>query len=168
MHDLPIPRYFEFQIAITPWLLWLELINYIPFERKFYELQEYVKIFWKFSKFWALGGIFENFKNPSNSLIFNFLEQTNISFERSWREEQDSGVIFHFLWWINFFRNFLFFFIFGLKLKNDLWILFLSSRPFKWYFCLFQKVENEGIRRIFEIFENSPQRPEFRKFSKKS
>ena len=26
--------------------------------------------------------IFENFKNPSHSLIFNFLEQTNISFER--------------------------------------------------------------------------------------
>ena len=106
LHDLPIPRYFEFQIAITPWLLWLELLNYIPFERKFYELQEYVKIFWKFSKFWALGGIFENFQNPPNFFIFNFLEQTNVSFERSWREEQDSGVIFYFSWWINFFENF--------------------------------------------------------------
>ena len=94
--------------------------------------------FRKFSKFWRLGGIFENFKNLSNSFIFNFLEQTNTAFERSWIEEQDSGLIF----WV-YLKNVIFpkiteIFNFRLKRKNDPRILFLSSRASEWCICLFK------------------------------
>ena len=43
----PKKRYFELEIAITPWPLWLESKIYIPFKRKFHELQDYVENFWK-------------------------------------------------------------------------------------------------------------------------
>ena len=73
-------------------------INYTPFGRKFYELQDYTKFYGKFLEFCGLGGNFEDFKNSAHFSInlFNFFEQPNTSFKRSWREEKNSGVIFSF------------------------------------------------------------------------
>ena len=42
----------------------------------------------------------------SNSFIFNFLEQANTSFKKSWREEQDSGLIFLFREKCDFSENY--------------------------------------------------------------
>ena len=51
---------------------------YISYKKKFYGLQDDTKLFGKFSQFLGLGGIFKNLSN-----IFNFLEQSNTSIERS-------------------------------------------------------------------------------------
>ena len=47
----PRKHNFVIKMAITSWPLWLESINYIPFESNFYELQDYTKLLGKFSKF---------------------------------------------------------------------------------------------------------------------
>ena len=125
-------------------------MHYIPFGNKFNELLYYAKRFWKKLKLWALGGVFENFKNPSNSFIFSSFQQTNTSFKRSWGEEQDFGVIK--IQTSRIFEKTEFFYRNEKMTPESCSYLQTLSND---VFFLFKKFENEGIRRIFEIFENS-------------